>query len=598
MKKRVLLFTLVPLLLVGCGGNTNNNQEENNNQNNNQNQNVTKYKVTFANTTLPSVEIEEGNTLSKPADPKKDDSVFVGWYMDASFTQEVVFPLTITSDTTIYANFYSHKEAFQKARNNTIGENVPGYEYDYTLNVTANYMSVNFVGSTTGNSKFNAASSDVTFYDVHTNSGQLFNDGSKYKFKKGNDLHEVSLDENGVVKKYQISQVGEEYKYDSSSFAKAVFEYDESKLKEIRPTQVAGEYQLKTGFNASQAISLVGNYLNHPIVEKLIGELPETSVNTGMYVTFLKDKLNSYRYEMKIDVSGIKFNLIYNLTFKNQGKAPTINPRTFNNTAVTEQDVSNAKLEIDNYLNSYKALAHSSYDFKVKTAVDFPNKNAINATIDGFTKRKVTATGVYYLNDYEVDTDFKNADLYKNTGLGDAHGGRVKLSNGEVHDLKKKLLGGYSDVGVVQHTYQDDYYLFDILGMINKVAFIEKIPNPSDNEITYAIGADNVGAVNVLYGFNDTLRLNPLGESSINVKAFGNFTTSSVTIKNFKFKIVVANNSLSEIELKMDGKISTLYEGSRDFSLLQDAGYKLTYELKVTNDGANYEPAESVSKVK
>ena len=73
---------------------------------------------------------------------------------------------------------------------------------------------------------------------------------------------------------------------------------------------------------------------------------------------------------------------------------------------------------------------------------------------------------------------------------------------------------------------------------------------------------------------------------------------SSVTVKNFEFRIIIANGTLSEIKLEMNGKLSASFTGSRDFTQVQDAGYKLEYELKVNDDGSNYEPAATVDKVK
>ena len=69
-------------------------------------------------------------------------------------------------------------------------------------------------------------------------------------------------------------------------------------------------------------------------------------------------------------------------------------------------------------------------------------------------------------------------------------------------------------------------------------------------------------------------------------------------MKNFKFKIVVTSGALSEINLEMNGKLNGSFPNSRDFSSAQDAGYKLTYKLTVTDKGASYEPAASVDKVK
>jgi hypothetical protein len=217
-------------------------------------------------------------------------------------------------------------------------------------------MSLNLAGNTVGNSKYVAGSTDVSFYDEHVNSGALFYDGSKYQIKKGRELHEISLDENDNVKKYKITEVGEEYKYDSSSYAKAIFEYSDEKLKSIKPTSNPNEYELDVSFNPSQAIALVGNYVNHPMVEKVIGDLPDTSVTTAMYVTFSGDKLDTYKYVMGIDVSGIKFDLTYALTFKNQGRAPTIVPRVFNNTYVSNADVAQLKNEINGHFGAYRAL--------------------------------------------------------------------------------------------------------------------------------------------------------------------------------------------------------------------------------------------------
>ena len=291
-KTLVLLPVLTTFLLVGCGSpespssnpTTNPASTSGSSPISSSTSLVTKYTVTFAGTNMNPIQIEAGQQLTKPVDPSKDGYIFVGWYMDEQYTTPAIFPLTINSDTTIYANFYSHKEAFKKARNNTIGEDVAGYEYDYELNVTAGYMGVNLTGQTSGNAKYKSNTSDVSFYDEHSNTGTLFYDGTKYQFKKARELHKVSLDKNNVVKKYTIEDVGDDYKFDSSSFAKAIFEYgDDSKL-EVTPTAKENDYLLKTSFNFSQAIAVVGNYVNHPMVEKLIGELPETSVATEMHV--------------------------------------------------------------------------------------------------------------------------------------------------------------------------------------------------------------------------------------------------------------------------------------------------------------------------
>ncbi len=559
------------------------------------------YKVSFANTDLPDQKISDGDKLLEPSEPTKEGYLFVGWYLDQGCTQEASFPLTISGDTVIYACFYTYSDAFKKARENTIGENVAGYDYSYELNVSLTYAGVGLTGKTVGESKYKANTNDVSFYDEHENSGALFYDGSKYKIKKEKELHSISLDENGVIKSYDIATVDDDYKYDSSSFAKAVFEYDESKLKNIEKTSTVGEYKLNTSFNFSSAVSIVGNYINHPMVESLLGKLPETSVETAMYVSFDKDKLSTYRYTMGIDVTGLKFDLTYSLAFKNIGEAPTIVPKTFGGVSITASEISKTMAEVEDKIDEYKANEHSSYEYKAKTAVGYEGKNDINATVKGFTKRKVNGDEVYFLNDYEIDTDHKNADLYKSTGLGDIHAGRVKLADGEVHDIKKKLLGGYDDIKTISPYDggdRDNYYLLDVLPLLVSPGFVQKIVDSEKDTTVYSFGGTDLIAKNILGYFNDSLILDPLGVSSTKITAFGDFDLDSVSLDDFECNISLKSGSFASISLDASGIFETCFPGSRDFTSSKEASIKLELSLSANDDGKDYEPASEISKVK
>lgn len=151
MKRKSLLLipALLGMFLSACGGDKTPSTPSGE-PSEGGGQQTTQYAVHFANTTLSDVQIAEGGSLSKPNDPQKSNHMFAGWYLDSGLTQEASFPMTISSETTIYAKWYSYQEAFQKARNNTIGESIPGYEYDYTLQITASYMGVGLSGNTTG----------------------------------------------------------------------------------------------------------------------------------------------------------------------------------------------------------------------------------------------------------------------------------------------------------------------------------------------------------------------------------------------------------------------------------------------------------------
>lgn len=288
----------------------------------------TTYTVSFSGADKPPVTVTGGDFISAPTSPEKAEHIFVGWYLDSAFGKKASFPLEINGNTTLYAKFYTYAEAFQSARENTVGASVAGYEYNYKTDLTVSYGVLALKGATTGESIYSTVG-DVSFYDKHQNSGALFADGTVYQIRKGNTLQKVSTDKKGNVKSNETEQVDASYKFDSSSFAKALFTYSDGQLVSVSPTANKNEYRLQTTFNASSAIALLGNNLNNPMVEKAIAKLPETAVDTGMYVVFDGEKIGSYRYEMKINSAGIQLNLVYTLTFENVGTAQTIVPESF-----------------------------------------------------------------------------------------------------------------------------------------------------------------------------------------------------------------------------------------------------------------------------
>ena len=286
------------------------------------------YTVSFSGTNKPTMTVTEGDFIAAPAPPEKAEHIFVGWYLDSAFSRKASFPIEINSDTTVYAKFYTYAEAFTAARENTVGASVAGYEYTYKTDLTVSYSALSLKGTTVGKSVYSTAG-NVSFYDKHQNSGALFADGTVYHIRKGNTLQKISVDKKGNIKSNETEQVDASYKFDSSSFAKALFAYSDEQLLSVSPTSNKNEYRLQTTFNASSAISLLGNNLNNPMVEKAITKLPETAVDTGMYVIFDGEKIKSYRYEMKINSAGIQLNLIYELIFDNVGAAQNIIPESF-----------------------------------------------------------------------------------------------------------------------------------------------------------------------------------------------------------------------------------------------------------------------------
>lgn len=606
MKK--ILFTFMILLMclfvVGCGDKeqTNNNEEPKQDEKQTEKQDekkedeVIKYTVNFNGTNIANQEIVAGGQLNQPAEPKQDNYIFGGWYLNSTYTEEASFPITVNHDMIIYAKFYSYQQAFEAARNKTIGSGVAGYEFDYSLDASVSYSALALSGHTEGNSKY-STTGEVSFYDEAVNSGALFYDGTKYQIKKGTTLQKISLDENGLLKKYNTEVVDANYNFDSSSFAKAIFEYSSDQLKEIKKTSNSNEYELVTSMNASKVLGIVGNYINNPIIEGVLGSLPETSVSTGMYVTFSNGELKDYRYEMKIDVENIKFNLIYRLSFKNVGKAQTISPKSIAGIAISTSDIQNSYNNINSKLNSYKSQTNSGYDYVIKTGVNFPSKNEINSTFKGSALRKIIDGVVFFHNDIEIDSDYENADLYKASDIADIHIKKTKLSNGEVYNIEKKTL---ADKTYLVENYvsnnNDSYYALSMLDVINNIVFIQEVND--GGKLKYSIGLSESDVANILDWVNANLDLDPLNTASTDVLIYGNYNKSSIALEDCEFIITLSLGKLESIKLEFNGSYKTALDGSRDFSNSNDATFNFSYEIKFTNDGDSFVPYETVNKAK
>ena len=515
--------------------------------------------------------------------------------MDANYSNKAEFPITVDSNTKLYARFLTYQEAFQIARENTIGNNVPGFEYSYNMSISAFGGTV--TGIQTGEAKY-SMTGEVNYYDTSTNSGLLLNDGSNYKIRRGTTLQNISVDENGEMKKYSVEQVESTYKYDSSSLAKAVFSYSDDQIESISPTNQKNVYELNTSGGVSSVIALIANNINHPVVEKLLFALPETSADTNLYVSFNGDKLDSYVYVFKISVSELQFDLRYTLQFTDIGTAKNIETKSFGNVAFSSTEIQNINNEVSGVVNAFKSKESSGYDFKVDTGVDFgATTGEINSTFKGSAFRNILNTSVFFHNDIEIDSDYKNSDLYKDNGIDDVHIKLTKLSNGEVHIIEKKLLADSTQK--LDNFVDSDitsFYLFDILNHSGNYSFAEK--ETENNEVVYTFGLTNEGVVTLINWLHDSLDLDPLGRASVDVPIYGDFNTDSVLINTGKITVTVKDGVLEEINVKVEGDFVTSFEDSVDFTEASNAQIKLDMNITVNESGNTFVPFETVNDAK
>lgn len=602
----LLCVVFMILSIISCGKDLGSNNSSSNssssspiiNSSTNSVQNSNEYyTIEFLGSSLPNEKVLKGGVLNEPLNVDKEEHLFVGWYLDSQYQKEVEFPMIINNNTKIYGKYISYLNAFQEARANTIGNDIKSYEYDYVINATATALGQKFEGTTKGNSKYNENNS-VSFYDTHENSGVLFYDGTVYQIKNNNELQTVYLNKEGSMSAFSSKQVEDSYRCDFNSFAKALFSYEDKDIKGIEKTETEGKYRLITKIGVSDVVALIGNNLNNPIIESLITELPETSIDTNMFVTFNKSQLSTYTYIITIDVSNITFNLEYILTFKNIGASNVIEVKDFGDLYLTKEAIQNKKNSIYNCLKSFIKQKSSGYDFVIKTAVDHGFSSIeINSTFKGSSFRYIDEDKTFFHNDIEIDSDYKNSDLYKSQGIDDIHIKKTKLENEEVYFIEKKMLK--DKITLVNDYVDNDYDIYNFYNSylnFEDITFIQE--KTKEDKSIYSIGTSKNDIINVLKWLNVNLDLDPLDNASVDVDIFGDFVEDSVCINDVIFEITVQNDKFLSMRIKCKGSYKTSLVNSRDFEEAKDAVFSFDIRIETNKNSDSFIPYVTVEDAK
>ena len=473
------------------------------------------------------------------------------------------------------------KEVVLDAKENSFGDESKGFDYDYTLNFAVTLKSVNksVSGTQTGNVKYSKGS-DVSYVSKRKNSGLLFYDSEVLEVLKDNTLTTVKTNEYGDVIKVDREAKTNDFKYDSSSFAKVLFEYSSDEIKEV--TKSNGKYNIKTKMNASRVLDIAAPYISSYVIKKALPDKNvEVDATTSTSLTVQNDLIKSYEYSFSFDISAISVTINYTINVNKSNADIALNDNDLNKFGLGEEALNNNLNAIKTKIDAFKNQTYSAYDYKLKTGVDYDGANSIDMTVQGNTKRKVDNNEVYFNNLVEIDTDLKNADLYKSIDIADCKYNRGRLQNGSYGDWKINTLTdkGYElDSTTYDPSFDEYYLLLDSLLTTSNLNYIEY--KEKDNKTTYSVALTKEGAVNVINYFNENINIDPFHENTI--KALSNFELDSLYLAKYNFYVTVENNKLSEIKLDITGSFNSCYDNSRDFTQKSLADFYLNLELKVT----------------
>jgi uncharacterized repeat protein (TIGR02543 family) len=552
---------------------------------------VATYTVTYqtnGGSAIASSTIKEGGSLQEPTSPTKTSYIFTGWYLDEALTKKASFPLSITANTTLYAGYQECRDYYLAARDATVGSDSKGFSYNSNLSINISYSALSYSGSGsyTGVSSYNP-SAEASYYEKIAYTGLLFSNHTTHEYLKNNSLVTIKVDDEDKVTSYKAESKEAGYKYDSSSFAKALFSYSKDDIKSV-DLSTDGKYEIKSKQGFSSIAKTVLSNVNNKYVEMIVGELPETESSYHNYVTFSSDEtIKDYSYSFTITVKGITLAFSYGLEFTSANKASPITLPTFSGLATSSEEISTKLTSLSSAISSYKSSATSSYDFSVKTGIDFASTNEINATIKGKALRAVNNGVTYFNNTTEVDSDFKNSDLYKDNGAEDYKRTRGKIASGAVYDVYDPAIGFKKYTEVTTSTALDEFYYLIPSSLLIASNFSCVFSSIKDGITTLTLPLITSSAISSIFTLvNESTRLDPSLAKHVNV--LGEYDASSITSNEATIEMDLSGTTLKEVRINLEGKVKTSFASSVSFTTEAEASYDLSISLTTTTDAASY----------
>jgi uncharacterized repeat protein (TIGR02543 family) len=563
------LLIVISFTLYACGGNENPPIPGN------------QFTITFnsnGGTSINPISKTEGSILSKPNDPTKDDYNFDGWFLDSQLQTAVNWPITVSSDLSLYAKWSNTVEYFLTARDETI--NSSQFEYDFNLSVDLSYGPIDGPSAIiNGNVKYNSQST-TTYYKYEQNGGLLLPDGMKYTIKTGSDLAILKSKPDGKLYDYEKKSVTNDFKYESSSYAKVLFEYTSEQIQSVNLVS-NGKYEVKFKGSATGVINTAISIINNPILAQFLN-LPDSDSSLTVYVTYSNDKIDTFEYDFSISLTGATITFHYDMDFVKIGTGVSISVPVFNGVALTTSEVTAKTNIINSVLDNFRTLSNSGYAYDVKTGVDFPGKLEINSHVQGRTMRLIQGSSVYFWNRIEFDSDYKNGDLYNHKGIVDYERYRVMYANGDVYDVTDGFISNtYANIPNYDNHTLDNYYFLipaTILNATNISVIHESVNGTTTN---YSIGLNKLGILALIQFIDLSIRVDVNSANEITIFDI----ESGLEITKCDFNITVENGKLKSISVKIGGAylsnpyVDTIFTGLCQFKL------ELNIEVNSNADG-------------
>ena len=476
------------------------------------------------------------------------------------------------------------KAKFLNAQNKTL--NSSSYQYSFDLSASISFDVAGTSGTAqianlSGTTYYNKNNSETQYLQKKVAKAGLLFESTSYTYNQGSELIKVNENSNrySIEDKENVSN----FDYKNYSFNKLINNLSDSYLNEGKDLS-DGKYKLdfKIDYKLSVFNNIAGSIDVNYFLKTVNAYQDYVDLSYDSYVTYNSNYFDTFYCKFDAVVSNVfTISITYTQKYSNVGNNISFSLPSLGSQHISKTDIDKDLNEIKDAVSTFKNKSSSSYDYKVKTAVDHgPSKSnplgcAVNSTSKGEAKRGILGEKVYFNNDLEVDSDYKNSDQYTSDCIKDYHVYRAKLNDGNdsVRDEVVKTLKNSFEDATDSSSLDEYYFLYDDFLSSDYVGVSYKEEDTKNNEITYTLGLNNNGSKKLLEDYNSSIRLN----GSYEVDANKNPGHIDVYQINDSF-----STKKSEVKIVLDKTTNEIKSITTDVK-----GYYDAVESSVKSKGAN-----------
>lgn len=491
-------------------------------------------------------------------------------------------------DTPTPAPGESSRDIFLRAKTKTFENDV--YEYNYTAEAKIKFKdAVSFTpANLSGTIQYNKNAANTQYMHRKDVTGPLVFDYTTYTYNQGLNMITINADESKDFSIINKDVLPNNYQFETNSIGlilKTLADNDNLKV-----TKSGDQYNLdlKTSFAQSSFLSVL-NYVDSKKIIDTLSDLTVSKWGVGFgYNCYAKlnaaeTSVSAFHFDAHVNVKDtVEIGFTFDQTFSKVGSGVTIQLPEFQNTEITPEGIQSGLNAIGNALyksrpNYYKYNVHTKVDHGVSKGNPFGM--GVDSTSKGFAERQIIGNKVYFHNELEVDSDYKNKDQYPDD-IEDYKLTRAKVNDGNdtVYDVENPLIGKktYTELKNYNNDAIDDYYMLPNETVLSTSSIPVLRKTVKDTKTTYKVGLTSDAIKDILKYYNKFIRLDKEGVKWIDVYDI----KDGFNARKCDLEFVIENGML----LSIDGHM----KGQYNIEANKEVKFEFDLEIEFVNNKKQY----------